>query len=185
MPKKKISRDFILNQALKIFSEKSYYNATMADIADACGILKGSMYHYYPSKEDLMKAVLKQVHHYFNQEVFCYAYDDELSGEDKLYKMGKATQKWLVDSERGQIMGNIGVETARLIPEFSELIKLFFDDWVAALTRAFLHKYSEERAREVAEQCVSEIEGAVMMMRIYNEPRFLNDTFHRVLRRIR
>lgn len=185
MPKKRISRDFILNQALKIFSEKSYYNATMADIADACGILKGSMYHYYPSKEDLMKEVIKQVHYNFNQDVFHYAYDENMDGEEKLYKMGKATHKWLVDNEKGQIMGNIGVETARLIPEFSQLIKLFFDDWIAALTRVFLHKYSEERAREVAEQCVSEIEGAVMMMRIYNEPRFLTDTFHRVLRRIR
>lgn len=185
MPKKRISREFILNQALKIFSEKSYYNATMADIAEVCGILKGSMYHYYPSKAALMKEVLKQVHHYFNKEVFHYAYEADLSGEEKLYKMGKATHKWLIDTEKGQIMGNIGVETARLVPEFSELIKLFFDDWIEALTQAFKHKYSEEKAREVAEQCVSEIEGAVMMMRIYNEARFLTDAFHRVLGRIR
>lgn len=51
MPKAKVSETFILNQALKIFSQKSYYNATMADIAQACGLLKGSMYHYYLARK--------------------------------------------------------------------------------------------------------------------------------------
>jgi hypothetical protein len=44
-------------------------------------------------------------------------------------------------------------------------------------------KYSEKTAREVAEQCVSEIEGAVMMMRIYNEPRYLQDALKRIAKR--
>jgi TetR/AcrR family transcriptional repressor of nem operon len=84
----------------------------------------------------------------------------------------------------GCIMGNIGIETARVIPEFSELIRKFFDDWMNALTHVFMAKYSEATAREVAEQCVSEIEGSVMMMRIYNNPRFLKDALRRVKKRI-
>ena len=182
MPKQKVSETFILNQALKIFSRKSYYNATMADIAEACGLLKGSMYHYYPSKEDLMKAVIESVHQYFNKEVFAYAYDEKLSTNDKLRKMGQMTEKMFIGD--GCIMGNIGIETARVIPEFSELIRKFFDDWVAALTHVFKAKYSDATAREVAEQCVSEIEGAVMMMRIYNEPRYLKEALRRVAKRI-
>jgi len=185
MPKKRISRTFILNQALTIFSEKSYYNATMSEIAEACGILKGSMYHYFPSKEALMKAVIKHVHTYFNEEIFTHAYNDHLTTEEKLRTMGILTEKMLIDSEQGHIMGNIGIETARLIPEFSELIKDFFNDWITALTTVFSAKYAGDRAKEVAEQCVAEIEGAVMMVRIYNEPRFLHDTFKRILKRIR
>ena len=83
MPKQKVSETFILNQALKIFSHKSYYNATMADIAESCGLLKGSMYHYYDSKEELMKAVIEYVHDFFNKEVFSYAYDESLSTNDR------------------------------------------------------------------------------------------------------
>lgn len=182
MPKQKVSETFILNQALKIFSHKSYYNATMADIAEACGLLKGSMYHYYASKEDLMKAVIAYVHQYFNDEVFVFAYDDKLSTRDKLRRMGEMTENMFIGE--GCIMGNIGIETARVIPEFSELIRKFFDDWMEALTVVFKAKYSDATAREVAEQCVSEIEGAVMMMRIYNEPRYLQDALRRVAKRI-
>ncbi len=168
-----------------MFSEKSYYNATMAEIAEACGILKGSMYHYFASKEELMKAVIQYVHTYFHEEIFVHAYNDHLNTEEKLRTMGVLTEKVLVDTEKGHIMGNIGIETARIIPEFSELIKDFFNDWMNALTAVFRAKYSEERAREVAEQCVAEIEGAVMMTRIYDEPRYLRDTFKRILKRIR
>lgn len=184
MPKAKVDETFILNQALKIFSQKSYNSATMADIANACGLLKGSMYHYYDSKEALMKAVIEYVHEYFNENIFAYAYSDELGTREKLRKMGEATEKMFIGPGEGYIMGNIGIETARVIPEFSALIRKFFNDWVTALTHVFKEKYNEKVAREVAEQTVAEIEGAVMMMRIYNEPRYLKDALRRVARRI-
>lgn len=184
MPKAKVDESFILNQALKIFSNKSYNSATMSDIASACGLLKGSMYHYYDSKEDLMKAVINYVHQYFNDHIFCHAYNDKLSTRDKLFKMGVVTEKMFIGQGEGYIMGNVGIETARVIPEFSELIKAFFDDWVNALTHVFKEKYNEKVAKEVAEQTVAEIEGAVMMMRIYNEPRYLTDALRRVARRV-
>ncbi len=183
MPKAKVSETFILNQALKIFSQKSYHQATMADIAEACGLLKGSMYHYYPSKEHLMKAVIAYVHDYFNKEVFAHAYHEKVSTRDRLRRMGEVTEKMFIGPQEGCIMGNIGIETARVIPEFSDLIRNFFNDWIAALTHVLKDKYSDKTAREVAEQCVSEIEGAVMMMRIYNEPRYLKDALKRVAKR--
>lgn len=184
MPKAKVDETFILNQALRIFSHKSYYNATMADIAQACGLLKGSMYHYFDSKEDLMKAVLKYVHEYFNEHIFSHAYNDELTVNEKLRRMGEITEKMFIGPGEGYIMGNIGIETARVNPEFSELIKSFFSDWMDALAYVCKDKYSETKAMEVAEQTVAEIEGAVMMMRIYNEPRYLKDALHRVAKRI-
>ena len=58
MPKQKVNKEFIVHQALKLFRQKSYHQATMADIADACGLLKGSIYHYFKSKDELMIAVL-------------------------------------------------------------------------------------------------------------------------------
>lgn len=184
MPKAKVDETFILNQALKIFSQKSYNTATMADIASACGLLKGSMYHYFDSKEALMKAVIGYVHNYFNEHIFQYAYRDDLTTRDKLFKMGAATERMFIGPGEGYIMGNIGIETARVIPEFSELIRNFFNDWVSALTHVFKEKYNEKVAREVAEQTVAEIEGAVMMTRIYNDPRFLKEALRRVARRV-
>ncbi len=48
--------------AARIFYEKGYQAATVQDVADALGILKGSLYHYIDSKEDLLFELLVEAH---------------------------------------------------------------------------------------------------------------------------
>ena len=52
MPRQKVDEKTIIKEALKLFRQKSYHATSMADIALACGLLKGSLYHYFNSKED-------------------------------------------------------------------------------------------------------------------------------------
>jgi AcrR family transcriptional regulator len=44
----------ILAAAARIFQRKGYHGTSVRDIADAVGLLKGSLYHYISSKEDLL-----------------------------------------------------------------------------------------------------------------------------------
>ena len=44
----------ILSAAAKIFREKGYQRATIKDVADAVGLLKGSIYYYIKSKQELL-----------------------------------------------------------------------------------------------------------------------------------
>jgi len=44
----------ILAAAAKIFREKGYHGASVRDIAESVGLLKGSLYHYIRSKEELL-----------------------------------------------------------------------------------------------------------------------------------
>lgn len=184
MPIVKVTQEYILKQALQVFRQKSYYNATMADIAEACGLLKGSIYHYFPSKEALMKEVLKTAHHYFQVKVFNIAYQKNLPARERMQMMLKNIEAIFIDNETNCIMGNIGVETSRLIPEFSELIQEFFNNWIDAFTEVYKEKYAEAKAREVAEFSVAEIEGSVMLSRIFNNPKFLRDAHVRVMGRL-
>ena len=50
----------IVDAAAKIFREKGYKEATLEDIADEVGILKGSLYYYIDKKEDLLYAVVER-----------------------------------------------------------------------------------------------------------------------------
>jgi TetR/AcrR family transcriptional regulator, cholesterol catabolism regulator len=52
--------DDIVSAAAKVFRTKGYHAATVRDIADAVGILKGSLYHHFDSKEDLLYLVVKE-----------------------------------------------------------------------------------------------------------------------------
>lgn len=52
----------VLEAATKVFHEKSYADASVQDVADELGILKGSLYHYIKTKEDLLVWLLEDVH---------------------------------------------------------------------------------------------------------------------------
>jgi len=45
--------ELILEVALSSFSEKGYYSTSMQEIADQCGMSKGSLYKFFKSKEEL------------------------------------------------------------------------------------------------------------------------------------
>lgn len=52
----------ILEAALRIFASKGYAAASIQDVADAVGVLKGSLYHYIDSKEDLLFQIFDNAH---------------------------------------------------------------------------------------------------------------------------
>jgi AcrR family transcriptional regulator len=52
----------VLEAAVRVFHERGYSTATVQDVADALGILKGSLYHYIDTKEDLLFRLCEAVH---------------------------------------------------------------------------------------------------------------------------
>ncbi len=52
----------VLEAAAKVFHSRGYADASVQDIADELGILKGSLYHYIDSKEDLLFWLLSETH---------------------------------------------------------------------------------------------------------------------------
>jgi len=52
----------VLDAAATVFYERGYADASVQDVADELGILKGSLYHYIRTKEDLLFRMLDQTH---------------------------------------------------------------------------------------------------------------------------
>src|ERR1700733_12619467 len=52
----------VLEAGAEVFARKGYAAATVQDVADALGILKGSLYYYIKTKEDLLYSVMVEVH---------------------------------------------------------------------------------------------------------------------------
>jgi AcrR family transcriptional regulator len=52
-------REQLLEVAVELFATKGYSETTMRDIADATGILAGSIYHHFASKEAMLDEILR------------------------------------------------------------------------------------------------------------------------------
>jgi len=51
----------ILDAALMVFAEKGYAAARMEDIAARAGVTKGTIYLYFPSKEEVFKTLVREM----------------------------------------------------------------------------------------------------------------------------
>jgi AcrR family transcriptional regulator len=53
-------REQILDAALRVFAQKGFVRATNKEIAQEAGITPGLIYHYFESKEDLLRAAIRE-----------------------------------------------------------------------------------------------------------------------------
>lgn len=73
----------IVQVAAELFRDRGYVRTSMSDIADAVGILPGSLYHYIESKQELLFTIIDRAHRglidQVNQQPF-----DEMSADEAL-----------------------------------------------------------------------------------------------------
>jgi AcrR family transcriptional regulator len=57
----------ILTIAARIFRQKGYNATSMNDLAKECGLFKGSLYHYFKNKEEILQEVIQSYFEYLLQ----------------------------------------------------------------------------------------------------------------------
>ncbi len=55
-----VTRQIILDSALKVFYEYGYNATSIKDICEEAGVTKGALYWHFQSKEELLRAVLEE-----------------------------------------------------------------------------------------------------------------------------
>jgi TetR/AcrR family transcriptional repressor of nem operon len=178
----KTTRDKILEKAIDLFTAKGYYNTSMADLADACNLQKGSFYHYFSDKETLMKEAIFEISTRFSQKTLSAAYDLSLSPTERLFEILHRNVPELL-KHYGCFIGNSALETANTEMAFRNLISDFFTKWINALALVYQTKYESEISNQMALQTVQEVEGAIMMMRVYRDESYLMNALDRITNR--
>ncbi len=168
-----LTKTDIIKKSIPVFKERGFAATGMADIASACGILKGSLYHHFASKDELMEAVLTYLRNYFIDKVFAIAYQENLPIEKRLERLARKSEEQFLDGPGGCFMAMVGTETVLVQPKFNVIIKDFFADWKKAFVHLFAFVATTEEASKLADKSMMLIEGAVLMMRIHNNADYL------------
>jgi len=64
------SKQQILDAALKLFSHKGYGATSVRDISEEAGLSKGNVYHHFPDKETIFRALLDRYFQVMSQPEF-------------------------------------------------------------------------------------------------------------------
>ncbi|MGA3682989.1 TetR/AcrR family transcriptional regulator [Pseudomonas graminis] len=177
----KLPRGELLLRCAATFKRLGYHGTTMDVLATACGFTKASFYHHYPSKESLLRDVLDWTHQNVSQTLFAVAFDEELTPEERLKKMGRKAARLFQDDSIGCLMGVVAVDAAYGKSELMAPIRDFFDSWAKAFAHLFVGRLDEVQALQVARQWVADFEGAILLARIYGDSSYIDTVTRRAL----
>lgn len=125
--------------AMRLFSEKGYESASIADILRGAGANSGSLYHFFPTKQDLLIEVLRRYRDGIAPMLLSPAWEGLSDPIEKVFALLARYRQALVDSDcfYGCPIGNLALEIHEPDPPVRELIAVNFDGWVSAIEKCF------------------------------------------------
>lgn len=184
MAKAVTERADVLPVLAEVFRAHGYEGTSLALISAATGLGKGSLYHFFPGgKEQMAAAVLADIDRWFNETV----YDPLRKAADPaqgIADMFASVDSYFHSGRRVCLVGVVALGAAR--DAFGDQVKAYFVGWIdalaAALRRAGLEKAA---ARQLAEQVVLEIQGALVLARALDDPKVFARALDQAKQRLR
>ena len=125
------TRDRILFAALELFGEKGYLSTSIADILKAAGANAGSLYHFFPTKQDLLISVLETYRDGIYPMLLAPAWqgvDDPIEKVFALLGRYRAMLE-MTDCLYGCPIGSVALELHEPDPPVRELLAVNFTGW--------------------------------------------------------
>jgi AcrR family transcriptional regulator len=123
----------LLDAALELFVEKGFAATRSEEVARRAGVSKGTLYLYYPSKEELFKAVVRQSLSHIIAEGLELAESFEGSTSDLLVKLMKTWWQRVGNTPAAGIHKVVLAE----VRNFPELAQFYTDEVIVPADRLF------------------------------------------------
>jgi AcrR family transcriptional regulator len=167
------TRERIVEAARVLFWEQGYASTGMAQILESADARSGSLYHFFPTKEDLLVAVLE---HY--KDLLGPAVLDPVAARvsdplERVFGILDGYRQQLVATrfERGCPIGNLALEVSNSVKGARRPLVENFELWRLAVRRCF--DEARDRLPEETDTgalalfVLTTMEGAVLLSRAY------------------
>ncbi|SMF63037.1 TetR/AcrR family transcriptional regulator [Allosphingosinicella indica] len=167
------TRDRLIHTAMRLFAEKGYLSTSVADILREAGANSGSLYHAFPTKQDLLIAVLETYRQGIEPMLLAPAWQDVEDPIDRIFALLDAYRRRLEDSDclYGCPIGSIALELHEPDPAVRELLSANFTGWVghieACLDAASDRLPADLDRHALAVFALTTMEGGVMQARTH------------------
>ena len=169
------TRNRILMTAMELFWEKGYGSTSIADILSRSQVHSGSLYHFFPGKQDVLVGVLELYRDGIDDWLLKPNWDGVDDPIDRIFALLDGYRKQLIvtDCVYGCPIGNIALEIHEPDPQVRLLLAANFENWSRAVERcldgaADRLPVDTDRAA-LAEYILTVMEGAVMQARTFRE----------------
>jgi TetR/AcrR family transcriptional regulator, transcriptional repressor for nem operon len=169
------TRSRIVTTAMELFWEKGFHSTSVADILSRSQVHSGSLYHFFPGKQDVLAAVLEAYRDGIEDWLLKPAWSGVDDPVERIFALLGFYRTHLVTTDcfYGCPIGNLALELHEPDPAIRDLLAVNFRQWVAAIEACLeeaggrLPPSLDRRA--LAEFILTVMEGAVMQARTYRD----------------
>ncbi len=160
---------------MELFWAKGYGSTSIADILHRAGINSGSLYHFFPGKQDLLVAVLETYRDGIGPMLLEPAWDGIEDPIDRIFALLARYRQLIVETDcsYGCPIGSLALELHEPDPVVRERMAENFDRWTGAirncLEQAQARLPPDSDVRSIAEFVLTVMEGAVMQARTHRD----------------
>lgn len=167
------TRDRIVYSALRLFATKGYGSTSVADILQGAGVNAGSLYHFFPGKQDVLLAVLDAYLAGIRPMLLDLAWAGVDDPIERVFALLARYRSHLADTDctYGCPIGSLALELHEPDPPVRERLAANFDAWTSAIERCFLDAGARlppnVDRRALAVFALTTMEGGVMLARTH------------------
>ncbi|WP_395647484.1 TetR/AcrR family transcriptional regulator [Terricaulis sp.] len=169
------AREKIVRAAMELFWLKGYNSTSVADLLSRTQLNSGSLYHVFPSKQDVLIGVLEA----YRDGIYPMLLEPAWSGVDdpieKIFALLRRYRTMIVETEctYGCPIGSLALELHEPDPRVRELIAENFENWTAAIEGCLVDAGARLPAgldtRALAQFVLTAMEGGVMQARTHRD----------------
>lgn len=178
------AREKIRVAAESLLEHRGYSALGVAEICKTAGVPKGSFYYFFESKEALALAVIDE-HWAAERRGWTRALAGDAEPLHRLRRLFEATQADRVAEQQsrgsisGCLFGNLTLEMCNQTELLRERLQQIFDEQVdmvdKVITEALeLGSVTVTDTRDAARSVVAQMEGQVLLAKLYNDTRLLD-----------
>jgi AcrR family transcriptional regulator len=171
----KDTRQRIVEAAMELFWLKGYGSTSIADILSRSQVNSGSLYYFFPGKQDVLVAVLEAYRDGIHPMLLQPAWNGVDDPVERIFALLGAYRRALVETDctYGCPIGSLALELHEPDPPVRELLAANFRGWVDAVEESL--REAAERfppstdIRALAELALNVMEGGVMQARTFRD----------------
>jgi TetR/AcrR family transcriptional repressor of nem operon len=171
----KDTRQRIVEAAMELFWLKGYGSTSIADILSRSQVNSGSLYHFFPGKQDLLIAVLEAYRDGIGPMLIEPAWSGVDDPIERIFALLGSYRRALIETDctYGCPIGSLALELHEPDEPVRLLLAANFRAWVAAvegcLRMAAEHFRHDTDLHALAELTLNVMEGGVMQSRTFRE----------------
>jgi TetR/AcrR family transcriptional regulator, transcriptional repressor for nem operon len=167
------TRDRLIETARTLFLRNGYGNTGIAQILKAADVGSGSLYYFFPTKEDLLLAVLRKYKDLLWPMVIQPVFERAQDPIERVFGVLDGYRQMLLATEfdQGCPIGNLALELSNSHPAARQLLAENFTGWCRAIEQCLREAAGglpeHVSAEGLAQFVLTTMEGAVMLARTY------------------